>query len=153
MDLLLRLLERRVIIFVAAILAAIWIGGRCGGSALGRADLLLHPPATAASPLAADIINTVSARESAKLKGLYRAVSAEIATAAVKGFQVAPLQRLADNALAFDTPAYRSWAVERLNKLRLAIPQNKETFRPAIAADFNADPNDSPRPKSKAVRK
>ncbi|MBI2387366.1 MAG: hypothetical protein HYV14_15360 [Elusimicrobia bacterium] len=153
MDLLLRLLERRVIIVGSVILAAVWAGGRWGGYAQGRADLMMHPPAEASSPLAADIIKTSEARESAKLKGLHRAVSAEIAAAKANGFNVDKFQRLADNALGLDTPAYRSAAVERLNKLRLAIPQKKESFRPAAAEDMNPDVFDTPRPKGKAARR
>lgn len=151
MDLLLRLLERRIVVAGAVVLAAVWIGGRWGGYAQGRADLMMHPPADAVSPLSADIVKSVEARESAKLRGLHRAVSAEIAAAAANGFSVDKFQRLADNALALDTPAYRSAAVERLNKLRLAIPQKKEAFRPAASEDMNPDPFDNPRPKGKAA--
>ena len=153
MDLLLRLLERRVIIAIAVVLAAVWAGDRWGGSAQYQADLMLHPPADAVSPLSADIIKTSEARESAKLRGLHRAVSAEIAAAAANGFKVEKFQSLADGALNLDTPAYRSAAIERLNKLRLAIPQKKETFRPAAAEDLNPDLFDSPRPKAKAARR
>lgn len=153
MDLLLRLLERRVIITIAVVLAAVWVGGRWGGYALGHADLMMYPPAEVTSPLSADIIKTSEARESAKLRGLHRTVSAEIAAAAANGFQVEKFQRLADGALNLDNAKYRSAAIERLNKLRLAIPQKKETFRPAAAEDLNPDLFDSPRPKAKAARR
>jgi hypothetical protein len=153
MDLLLRLLERRVIITIAIVLAVVWAGERWGGYAQGRADLMMHPPADAVSPLSADIVKTSEARESAKLRGLHRAVSAEIAAATANGFHVEKFQHLADNALGLDTPAYRPAAIERLNKLRLAIPQKRETFRPAAAEDLNPDLFDNPRPKSKAARR
>lgn len=153
MDLLLRLLERRVIIGIAVVLAAVFAAERWGGYAQGRADLMMHPPAEATSPLSADIIKTSEARESAKLRGLHRAVSAEIAAAKANGFKVEKFQRLADSALGLDTPAYRSAAVERLNKLRLAIPQKQEAFRPAAAEDLNPDLFDSPKPKGKASRR
>lgn len=153
MDLLLRLLERRYVIGIAVVLAAVWAGGRWGGCARGRADLMMHPPADAASPLSADIKKEAEARESAKLKGLHRTVSAEIAAAAANGFKVGHLQSLADNALSLDTPLHRAAAVERLNKLRLTIPQKKETFRPAAAEDLNPDLSDSPSPKGKAARR
>lgn len=153
MDLLLRLLERRVIIGIAVALAAVFAAERWGGYAQGRADLMMHPPAEAVSPLSADIIKTSEARESAKLRGLHRAVSAEIAAAKANGFKVEKFQRLADSALGLDTPAYRSAAVERLNKLRLAIPQKQEAFRPAAAEDLNPDLFDSPKPKGKASRR
>ncbi|MBI4061205.1 MAG: hypothetical protein HY403_07225 [Elusimicrobia bacterium] len=153
MDLLLRLLERRLVLGIAAALAAIWAGERWGGWARDRIEQALQPPAETASPLAGDIKKDVEVRESAKLRGLHRAVSAEIAAAAANGFEVGMLQRLADNALDLDTPAYRSAAVERLNKLRLAVPRKKEAFRTAAASDLNADASDSPRPKGKAVRR
>lgn len=154
MDLLLRLLERRVILALAAALAAVWAADRWGGYAQGRADLMMHPPAdTAPSPLAADIIKTSEARESAKLRGLHRAVSAEIAAAEANGFEMKKFKRLADSALTLDSPAYRHAAIERLNKLRLAIPHKKEAFRPAAAEDLNPDLFDSPRPKAKAARR
>ncbi|MEK7232806.1 MAG: hypothetical protein AAB268_03240 [Elusimicrobiota bacterium] len=152
MDLLLRLIERRFIIGITLVLAALWAGRRWGGYAQGRADLMMHPPADAVSPLSSDIIKSSEVRESAKLRGLHRSVSAEIATAAANGFDVKKFKRLADNALRLDTPAYRSAAILRLNKLRLAIPRKKETFRPAAAADLNADLFDDSRPKSKAAR-
>lgn len=153
MDLLLRLLERRVIIGGAVLLAAVWVAGRFGGYAQGRADLMMHPPAPVDSPLAADIKKDVEARESAKLKGLHRAVSAEIAAAAANGYKVEKFQRLADSALRLDTPAYRPAAIERLNKLRLAIPQKREAFRPAAAEDLNPDSFDTARPKGRPSRR
>jgi hypothetical protein len=53
-------------------------------------------------------------------------VSAEIAAARAKGFDVERLQRAADAQLKFDTPDYRDGAILRLNRLRLAIPLKKE---------------------------
>ena len=154
MDLLLRLLERRVLVIGAVVLGAIYAGDRWWGYAQDRADYMMHPPADAApSPLAADIKKSVDARESAKLRGLHRTVSAEIAAAEANGFKVAKLQRLADSALGLDTSAYRSAAIERLNKLRLAIPQKREAFRPASSEDLNPDSFDGEAPKVKAVRR
>jgi len=153
MDLMLRLLEPRVVIGIAVALAAVFIGGRWGGYAQGRYDLMRNPPADVKSPLSADIMKSVEARESAKLKGLHRAVSAEIAAAAANGFAVEKFQRLADGALKLDTAAYRPAAIERLNKLRLAIPQKKEGFRPAAAGDLSPDASEKPAPKRKAARR
>ena len=153
MDHLLRLLDRRYIIGFAVIMVVVWAVGHWGGYAQGRADLLLHPPADANSPLSADIKKYIEARESARLKGLHRTVSEEIAAAAANGFKVEKFQRLADGALSLDTPAYRSAAIERLNKLRLAIPQKKETFRPAAAGDLNPDLLNIQRPKGRAMRR
>jgi hypothetical protein len=81
---LLRLLERRYVIALALALAAIWGGRRWGGDALGGVDLMLHPPGEVKSPLAADIIKTSEAGESAKLRGLHRVVSADTMTPSPK---------------------------------------------------------------------
>lgn len=135
MRLLLLLLERRFVIALAIVLALVWAGSRWGGDARGRADLLLHPPAETTSPLSADIKKNAEARESAKLHSLHRAVSAEIAAAAASGFNVEKFQLLADAALDLDTPAQRPMAVERLNKLRLAIPKKMEAFQPASSGE------------------
>ena len=152
MGLLLRLLERRFVIAVSVVLAAVWAGGRWGGSAQGHADLILHPPADATSPLSPAIIMDIEARESAKLHGLHRTVSAEIAAATANGFNVEKLQRLADSALTLDTHSYRFAAIERLNTLRLAIPQKKEMFRHASSEDLNPDLFNRPHPTGKAAR-
>ena len=152
MNLLLRLLERRYYVGAAVLIAAVWAAARWGSAALNHVDYLLHPPAEVVSPLADAILKETGARESAKLRGLHRAVSAEIAAARAKGFSVGKLQRLADSALALDVPAYRSAAVERLNKLRLAIPQQKEAFRPATADDVNPEIFIAPRSKRAARR-
>jgi hypothetical protein len=153
MDLMLRLLERRIVIGMAALLVVVWVGGRFGGYAQGRYDLMRNPPADAKSALSADIMKDVETRESAKLKGLHRVVSAEIAAAAANGFDVERFQRLADGALALDSPAYRSAAIERLNKLRLAIPQKKESFRPAADGDLSPELPDKPAPPRRTKRK
>jgi hypothetical protein len=103
------------------------------------------------SPLGADIQRDLDAKDSARLKALHRTVSAEIAAAAAKGFDVARLQVIADKALLLDTPKYRAAAMERLNKLRLVIPQTVEPFRPAAEND---DPSDMPpNPKSTTRRR
>ncbi len=135
MRLLLLLLERRFVIVLAIVLALVWAGGRWGGDARSRADLLLRPPAETISPLSADIKKNAEARESAKLRALHRAVSAEISAAEASGFKVEKFQLLADTALELDTPAQRPLAVERLNKLRLALPKQREAFQPASSGD------------------
>lgn len=153
MNMLLRLMEWRVVAVAAVLLAAVAAADRWHGWALTRVDLWLHPPAEALSPLAADLRKDVDERGSARLRGLHRAVSAEIQAARAQGFAVDKLQRLADSALTLDTAAYRLAAIERLNKLRLAIPQKKETFRPAAADDANPDFFVEPRPKRAARRR
>lgn len=153
MNLLLRLLERRVVIGIALMLAAAWAGERWSAYARGRIDLMRHPPAETTSPLSADIVRSSEVRESARLRGLHRAVSAEISAAEAHGHNVDKYRRLADSALDLDTPAYRYAAVERLNKLRLALPQKKESFRPASPEDLNPDLIGRTSPKSKAARR
>ncbi|MBI3289610.1 MAG: hypothetical protein HYZ74_08855 [Elusimicrobia bacterium] len=147
MDLLLRLTQRRYIVAAILFLIGVVAADRWGGLALSRLDFWLHPPAAALSPLAAELRGTVDVRESARLRGLHRAVSAEIEAARAKGLDVDKLQRLADSALTLDAPAYRAAAVERLNKLRLVIPRSKEDFRPAAQGEANPDFFDPPRAK------
>ena len=107
---------------------------RWRGTLLAKANLALHPPAPSAalSPLAGAMVSHAQTRESARLQGLHRAVSAEIAAAKGRpGFDADRLQSAVDATLTLDRAPYRGAAIERLNKLRLAIPLPRETFRPA----------------------
>ena len=135
MDLMLRLLQRRYVLATAFLLAVIAFALRGGGAAMERIEFWLHPPAAAFSPLAADLIKDADARQSARLRGLYRAVNAELRIARGKGLDVATLQQHADSALALDAPATRPAAIERLNKLRASIPRRKGVARPASNED------------------
>ena len=153
MDLLLRLLERRTIIGLALALAALVLVDHYGAYWLESADMLLHPPASASSPLAADMLKDAETREAARVRGLHRAVSAEISAARAQGFKVDQFQALADGILAMDKPEYRAVAIERLNKLRLAIPQKKNFTRAAVAEDLNPDPLEAPEPKKARRRR
>ncbi len=92
-------------------------------------------------PPAADIAQDLDSRESRRLKGLYRDVSAEIAAAGARGVKTEALQRAADAAMAMDAPASRAHAFENLNRLRLAIPQPLDALRPAGGGD---EPSDAP---------
>jgi hypothetical protein len=131
MDLLLRLLERRVLIGIAVAAAALAAGEYALPYALDRLDAWRHPPPPAVSPLAADLVADNERRESARLRGLHRVVSAELAAARARGHDVDKLQRAADSALALDEAAYRGAAMERLNRLRLAVPVGGPQVRPA----------------------
>lgn len=145
MDLLLRLLERRVQVAVAALLALGFAAEHWGFQALDRLDAWRHPPPPQQpSPLAADLLADNERRESAKLRGLHRTVTREIEAARAKGFAVERLQRAADAALALDTAEYRPAAIERLNRLRLAIPTRASSVRPADPDLDAADSLDEP---------
>lgn len=99
---------------------------------------------------AADIAKDLDARESFKLKGLYRDVSSEIAAAKARGRPVDSLQAAADAALRMDAPATRALAFDTLNRLRLAIPQPLDALRPYTGSDV---PSDGPAtPPAKAAR-
>jgi hypothetical protein len=149
----LRLLDRRWVLGLGALAVLIFAVGEWGGAVLYRIDVLRNPPAAPASksPLAADMIRDVQARESAKLRGVYRSVNAELAAARARGHDVSKLQALADSALRLDKPNYRAAAIERLNRLRLVIPQRKESFRPANADDLNPE-SDTPEPRARGRR-
>ena len=104
-----------------------------------------------AAMLANDISRDLDARESFKLKGLYRDVSAEIAAAKTRGRRVDGLQAAADAALNMDAAATRPFAIDNLNRLRLAIPQPLDAVRPSAAGD---EPSDAPgTPPSSPVRR
>jgi hypothetical protein len=152
MDLLLRLLERRVIFGLAAVFAALLLSSRFGDYWYDRADMMAHPPAAVSSPLAADMVKDNETVAAAKVRGLHRAVSAEIAKAAAEGFQVDALQKSADDILKMDGPEYRSVAIERLNRLRMAIPQKKTITRTAGSDDRN-DSLEAPAPKRARKRR
>ncbi len=89
--------------------------------------------------LATDISKDLDERESLKLKGLYRDVSSEIAAARARGRPVESLQAAADAALRMDTAATRPFAMENLNRLRLAIPQPLDAVRPSNGGDVPSD--------------
>ena len=93
---------------------------------------------------APDIAADLDARESKKLQSLYRDVSAEIAAAAAHGRRVESLQGAADAAMRLDKPATRALAMEELNRLRLAIPQEQEALRPSSGADDRPAPVATP---------
>ena len=94
-----------------------------------------------AALLATDISKDLDTRESLKLKGLYRDVSAEIAAAKIRGRPVAGLQAAADAAMRMDAAATRPLAIDNLNRLRVAIPQPLVAVRPSAAGD---EPSDAP---------
>lgn len=145
MELLLALTRPRVIAAGAILIGAALAADRWGARARARLELLRHPPAPAASALAAGPREDLESRESLRLRGLHRAVAAEIEAARAQGFNVDRLRRLADSALELDKPAYRGAAVERLNRLRLAIPRKKEFVRPASRDEDAADPFEAAR--------
>lgn len=100
---------------------------------------------------APDIAADLDARESKKLQSLYRDVSAEIAAAQARGRRMDGLQASADAALKLDRPETRAYAIERLNRLRLAIPQALDALRPSSSGDEGSDA--PPTPPSTAPRR
>jgi hypothetical protein len=97
-----------------------------------------------AAVLATDISKDLDLRESKKLQGLYRDVTAEIAAAKAHGRPVASLQSAADAAVRMDTAATRPMAMETLNRLRLAIPQPLDAVRPSAGGDEKSDAPSTP---------
>jgi hypothetical protein len=96
---------------------------------------------------APDIAQDLEKRNSQRLLGLYRDVSAEIAAAKARGHDVRNFQSVADRALALNTPAGRAYATDTLNKLRVIIPQPLDALRAATGADVPRD--NIPTPPSK----
>ena len=106
-------------------------------------------------PASADssILSDLERRESLKLKTLHRTITQEISEAQTKGFNVVRLQAIADQALLLDSQQYRAAAIEHLNKLRLAIPQAKENFRPAGNDEDPSENSSSPRKSKRRLHK
>jgi hypothetical protein len=89
-----------------------------------RAYARLFPPqATARDARGADILGDLDAKESLRLRALHRQVALEIASAGAQGRPVGGLRRLADSALALDRAGYRAQGIDKLNAVRLKIPQ------------------------------
>ena len=153
MDLLLRLTERRTILGLLLGLGLLMIVSHYGGYWLERIDMRLHPPATVSQPLATDLLKDSEARDAAKIRGMHRSVNAELAAARAQGFKIEELQKLADDIVAMDSPEYRSTVIERLNKLRMAIPQKKNFTGAAGKDDHNPELDDEPKPKRTRRRK
>ena len=148
METILRFLDRRTFAAAGAAAALLW--------ALTLLPRREPPPNGPSEPNEA-IARELDARESLKLRALHRKVSAEISAARDKGLKVGRLQELADSALALDRAPLRDGAMERLNKLRLAVPQAPERFRPAAADEGEervATPKSRPgKAKRKPARK
>jgi hypothetical protein len=150
METLLRFLNTRNFLIAGGLIAFIVVADRYQEYPRGWYQRKLDERARGVSPLGTDIARDLEAKESARLKALHRTVSEEIAAAKAKGFNVDRLQPIADKALQLDTPAYRAAAMERLNQLRLVIPQAVEPFRPATDADV---PDDMPANPRSSTRK
>jgi hypothetical protein len=148
MDLLLRFLNLRSFLIAGGIIAFVVLADRFQEYPRGWYENRLNARERGTSPLGGAIAQDLEARESARLKALHRTVSEEIAAAQAKGFAVGRLQAVADKALALDTPRFRPAAMERLNQLRLVIPQAKEPFQPAVENDDAADIPAAPKPSS-----
>ena len=70
-----------------------------------------------------DIAADLERKESLRLRALHKTINDELTTAELKGFEVSRLRSISDQALLLDNTIYRPAAFERLQKLRLAIPQ------------------------------
>jgi hypothetical protein len=148
METLLDWITPRTSLAAAGIVVLLLLADRFGGHAARAFDLWRHPYVGAASG-GEDITAELERQRSVHFRALYARVSAEIAAARDKGLDVGNLQQTADSLLAFDNPRYRTVATDRLNKLRLAVPQSSERVRTASLDE----PNDEiPTPKSVRAR-
>ena len=141
MDFILRHLNARGLLSTAGAIAAVVLLIRFHDAPFRWYEDRRFAQERGAAALATDISQDLDARESLKLKGLYRDVSAEIAAARARGRRVDGLQAAADAALRMDAASTRPFAVDNLNRLRLAIPQPLDAVRPSNAGD---DPSDAP---------
>lgn len=126
MDLILRCLNARALLIGGGAVAAIVLLARLhDASRLWREDRKFARE-RGASEVAADIAKDLDARQSLRLRRLYRDVSADVAAAKERGLSVDGLQAAADASLRLDAPATRALAIDSLNRLRLAIPQTPD---------------------------
>jgi hypothetical protein len=130
MEFLIDRLNTRTFAAIGALIALIFVVDRFWGYPVQWYERIAHPPVGRAVG-GEDITAELERRRSVELHSLYQRVSREIAAAQAQGLDVGQLQALADQTLRFDTPAYRPAAIDRLNKLRLAIPQAPERLRAA----------------------
>lgn len=145
METILRFLKLRTFLIAGGLAAFVMLADRYQEYPRGWYEHWRNAAERGRSPLGADIARDLEARQSARLKALHQTVSDEISAARAKGFNVARLQLIADKALNLDTPEYRPAAMERLNKLRLVIPQTVEPFRPAVDGDEASDMPSTPK--------
>jgi hypothetical protein len=153
MERLLRWLNARTFLYLVAAAGGVFLADRYQGLARLAYENAVRPVERGPRVLPSDLLQELDARESLKLISLHRTVSAELAAAKAKGFDVAKLQAAADSALGLNVPKYRAAAMERLNKLRLAIPQGQSGVRPATLADEASDSPKIPKPSLKRSRR
>ncbi len=153
MDFALRFLNGRGLLLLGAIVIAVILADRYQEY---PRRLFSQRPASAArttSPLAIEIDSDLERKESARLRLLHHLILEEISAAEKKGFDVSRLRAIDDQALALDSKPYRAAAFERLQKLRLVIPQTVEPFRPASEDEESSDhltaPSSRPTARSK----
>lgn len=148
MELLLRLMDRRLLLLGGLLLMTLWfadqIKTRYGDSLRAR---FAPPKSTALDPrLAAPIAAANDAGARAKVGSLYRVLLAELDAAENQGFDVSAQRDAAAKVFALNSePAYRDAALERLNRLRVSIPRKLDGVRAAP----NELPTPAPAPKAR----
>ena len=123
MDIILRCLNARALLIGGGAVAALVLLARFHDAPRRWREDRKFARERGGAEFAADIAKDLDARQSLKLRGLYRDVSADIAAAKARGRPVDGLQAAADAALRLDAAATRAFAIDNLNRLRLAIPR------------------------------
>lgn len=138
LDFLLKWLTGRTFIVFLVACAVVWAGLEYQSPALAAYERWRYPPQKRDAKASAAIEKELDAKESLRLRALHREVSREIAAAARRGRSTDGLQRLADATLALDMPGYRAGAMEKLNEVRMRIPQ-AEAVRAISPEDDQVD--------------
>lgn len=138
MDFLLKWVTGRTVAVFCALAALIWAADTFQQYPRAAYQRWRYPPQKGDSKASASIERELDAKESLRLRALHRQVSAEISAAQARGRQVAGLQRLADSILSLDMPGYRLDGMERLNGVRMRIPQG-ESVRAISPEDDQVD--------------
>ncbi len=152
LDYLLALLKPRVLAGLAACAGLLLAAEHWGPTIRQELEMEFRPPASAEAPLAADMLKDSDKREAARLKGVHRAVLADIERSRSQGFAVDHFRASADAILAGAVAENRDAAFQRLNDLRMKLPRKKGFSGTANAEDRNPDLNDAPQPKPRARR-
>lgn len=135
METLLACLNVRTFAAAAVLAALVYLGVTFQKHPRNWYHRIMYTSQTEKTSLAATIERDLEAKASLKLRALHREVSQEISQSVAEGFAVGSLQQAADDLLQLDTPALRSEAVDRLQRLRLSIPKKKTRLRVATDED------------------
>lgn len=151
METLLEWLNARTFTAAAVLAAAVYLAAHFQQDTRNWYRHWRYTSLTEKTSLADTIQRDLDRQASVRLRALHRQVSEEISRAVASGQNVGSLQATADGLLLLDTPAGRMDAIDRLQRLRLAIPKRSTKLR-VLNDEDDAEEIAEPRTRS-AVRR